>query len=53
MEWRQGLGQIGGFYNPTIPLEHNHAPEIDPFRTDLAPWHPSVRDYETCSRGAG
>jgi hypothetical protein len=46
MEWRQGLGQIAGFYNPTIPLEHNHAPEIAPYRERLAPHHPTLAEYE-------
>ena len=47
IEWRQGLGQIAGFYNPTIPLEHNHAPEIDPYRAKLAQWHPTLSEYES------
>jgi hypothetical protein len=47
MSWRQGLGQIEGFYNPTIPLEHNHAPEIQPYKAELARWHPTVDEYET------
>ena len=51
MEWRQGLGQIAGFYNPTIPLEHNHAPEIEPYRDELAEWHPALADYEAQTRG--
>jgi len=47
MGWRQGLGQIEGFYNPTIPLEHNHLHEIDPFRDELAQWHPTLEEYES------
>jgi hypothetical protein len=46
IEWRQGLGQIAGFYNPTIPLEHNHAPEIAPYREQLARHHPTLAEYE-------
>lgn len=51
MEWRQGLGQIAGFYNPTIPFEHNHAPEVQPHRDELHRWHPSLADYEARTRG--
>jgi hypothetical protein len=53
MEWRQGLGQIAGFYNPTIPLEHNHAAEIAPYRDELSKWHPSLADYEAHIGGSG
>jgi hypothetical protein len=52
MEWRQGLGQIGGFYNPTIPFEHNHAPEVQPFRDELRRWHPTLEEYEAHTGGA-
>ena len=52
MEWIQGRGQIAGFYNPTIPLEHNHAREIKPFRDELARWHPSVEDFEAYMGGS-
>lgn len=47
MSWRQGLGQLEGFYNPTIPLEHNHDSAIDPFRNELAQWHPTLAEYES------